>query len=95
MKTVQHKQNNLENIDGKQAAMDLYSDPADYRQKLYEALPEEFTPSDALKKVKELDFSSEWLHSQSWIRSVIDSWLFDCRLERKERGLYRKIHTST
>lgn len=61
------------------------------RDQLYYELPSTFSPKQALEKVEELDFEKEWMHSDNWIRSVLDSWLMDKKIERVERGVYRKV----
>lgn len=63
------------------------------REILYQNLPETFSPKEALGKVIELEFKKDWMKSRTWIQSVIDSWMFHSKIERIERGIYRKLNT--
>lgn len=63
------------------------------REILYQNLPETFSPKEALRKVNELEFKKDWMESRTWIQSVIDSWMFHSKIERIERGIYRKRNT--
>jgi hypothetical protein len=62
------------------------------RDQLYSKLPETFTPADARELAEQLN-DKYWLQGNEWIRTVLDGWLFDKKVERISRGLYRKLET--
>jgi len=61
------------------------------REQLYKSLPDSFSPKQMQDIVNDLNVK-EWMKSRNWIQSVLDSWLFDSKIERIGRGIYSKLN---
>lgn len=57
----------------------------DKSEKLFNTLPDTFSRMDAKKQLSDLNRSRSWLNVQ------LEEWIFSGRIERAERGTYRKL----
>jgi hypothetical protein len=65
------------------------------RKKIFEALPDEFSPVDIRELARQHFPDRYWLHDAAWSRTVIKNFRMDGIVEKVKRGVYQKTEEVT